>query len=91
MRAHGREYRSVVKRAVDEVERDDTNQHQQAADCGVDEKLDGRVDSSFASPNSDQEEHRHQRSLEEKIEEQQIQRNEDANHCAFQQEQKYVV
>ena len=66
----------IVERAdaggllMDKVERDDTDQHQQRPDRGIDEKLDCRIDAPLAAPNANQEEHRDQRCFKEQIEEQ---------------------
>jgi len=76
---------------ISEVEREDADQHQQAADRSVDEKLHRSVDATLATPDSDQEEHRHQRRFEEQVEEQQIERHEDADHRRFQDQQERVV
>src|SRR5438046_10603517 len=65
---------------VNEIERDNADQHQERSDRGVDEKLYGRIDASLAAPDTDEEEHRDERGFKEQIEEQQIERDEDADH-----------
>ena len=83
--------RRVIKRAIKVIERDDGHEHQQAAHRRVDEKLDRRVDATLAAPDSDQEEHRDQRCFKEQVEEQQVERNKDADHRRFKNEQKGVI
>ena len=77
---------SIIKGAnargilVNEIERDNADQHQERSDRGVDEELHGRIDASLAAPDTDEEEHRDERSFKEQIKEQQIERDEDADH-----------
>src|SRR5688500_1147068 len=88
---HQSQNSDVVKGVVDVVKRDDADQHQQTTDGRIYEEFYCRVNSSLATPNANQEKHRHQRRLEEQIEEEQIQRYKHAHHCASQQHQKDVV
>ena len=60
----------VVESVICKVQCDDRHQHQKAADCGVDEKLDRRVNPSFTTPDTNQEKHRDQRRFEEQVEQQ---------------------
>src|SRR5437867_1391610 len=75
---------SIIERAnasgvlVNEIERDNADQHQERSDRGVNEELHGRIDASLAAPDTDEEEHRDERSFKEQIKEQQIERDEDA-------------
>ena len=72
------------------IKRDDRDQHQQAAQGRVNKKLDRRIDAIFAAPDADKEKHRNQRRFKEKIKNEQIERDENADHRAFQQQQKNV-
>src|ERR1051325_4634493 len=50
---------------MNEIKRNDANQHQERSNGGVDKELDGRIDTPLAAPNADEEEHRHERRSEE--------------------------
>src|SRR5581483_5652110 len=74
-----------------EVEQQDTGQHKDTAEEGVQQELPGRIDASrhamleyIAAPDTDQQEHRGQLDLPEEEEEQQIERQEDAHHARLQ-------
>ena len=64
--------------SVGEVERQDGDQHEQAARLREEEELDGRVDPPLVAPDGDEEVHRHQHHLEEEVEEEQVERQEHA-------------
>src|SRR5262249_46606877 len=53
----------------------------------VEEELDGRVLFTWASPNADEEVHRQQHDLPEDIEEEEVERAEDAHHPRFEEEE----
>jgi len=72
IRSHGMDERGVVKGLIRKVKCDNRHQHQKAADCGVDEKLDRRINPSFSAPDTNEEKHWDQRCFEEQIEQQQI-------------------
>src|ERR1043166_4563840 len=76
---------------MNEIKRNDANQHQERSNGGVDKKLDGRIDTPLAAPNADEEEHRYEGSLEEQVEEQQIERDKDADHRRLQQQHQHVI
>jgi len=69
----------------------DGNQHQQGADEGVKEKLYGCVDPLFSTPDSNEEIHRNQHHFEENVEHHQVQREEETDDSAFQNQQKGVI
>src|SRR5215212_3146805 len=73
-------------RGVNVIKPDDGDQHQKRAEHRVNKKLDRRIDAVFAAPDTNQEKQRNQGSLEKQVENQQIQRNENANHRAFEQQ-----
>ena len=66
---------------VVEVEREDAEQHHHAADQGVQEELDRRVEAPVAAPDADQEVHRHQHDFPEQEEQQEVERDEGADHA----------
>ena len=62
----------------------DADQHQQRADQGVDEELDRREDAVFRAPDADEQGHRDQHQLPEDVEDEEIERHEDAEHAGLQ-------
>ena len=86
-----------------EIEHQDGDEHQRAAEHGVDEELDRRVDPPLhdpaaevvgavrIAPAADQEIHRDQRQLPEDEEEYQVERHEDADHPRFEQQHQGQV
>ena len=76
---------------IGEVQREDAEQHDDAADEGVQEELDRRVEPVRAAPDPDQEVHRHEHHFPEQEEEQEIERHERAEHAGLQHEQEDVV
>ena len=58
--------------AVDDVQGEDGDQHEQAADLGEQEELDGRIHAPLVPPQGDQEEHGDEHHLEEEVEEEQV-------------------
>ena len=76
---------------VVEVERQNAEQHDDAADQGVQEELDRRVQPVRAAPDADEEVHRHQHHFPEQEEEQEVERHERAEHPGLQDEQEDVV
>jgi hypothetical protein len=71
-------------RVIGEVEREDAEQHDHAADQGVEEELDRRVEPVGAAPDPDQEVHRDEHHLPEQEEEHEVERHERAEHAALQ-------
>ncbi len=76
---------------VVEVERQNAEQHDDAADQRVEEELDRRVEPVGAAPDTDQEIHRHQHHFPEQEEQQEIERHERAKHAGLQHQQEDVV
>jgi hypothetical protein len=74
-----------------EVEREDAEQHHHAADQRVEEELDRRVQPPVAAPDADEEVHRHQHDLPEQEEQQEVERNERADHAGLEHQQEDVV
>ena len=69
----------------------DGDEHQQGADQGVDHELDRGVDAACATPDPDDQVHRDQADLPEDVEEEQVERHEDAEHPDHQQQHGRVV
>ena len=76
---------------VGEVERQDAEQHQDAAHQRVEEELDGRVELPRAAPDPDEEVHRDQHHFPEHVEQEEVERHEDAEHSRLEQQQEDVV
>ena len=76
---------------MQEIQRNNADQHQQGAYRGEDEEFNGCIDSALPAPDSYQEKHRHQRRFEKEIEDEQVQRDKDADHGRFQQQHENVV
>ncbi len=72
-----------VEGALAQAQPQNGKQHQHRADHGVEHELDGRVGAPRAAPNADDEVHRHQAELPEHEEGEQIQRQENAQHADF--------
>src|ERR1700736_4383045 len=76
-------------REVDPRDREDGDQHREAANDGVDEEFERGVDPAALAPDPDQEVERNQHRLPEDIEEDEVKRQEYAGGRGFQdQEQK---
>src|SRR3989338_8958172 len=75
-----------VRRGI-EVEREDTQQHEQAAEQGIEEELDGGVLFLGTAPDADQEVHRDQREFPEHVEQEEVQGDEHAQHADLEQEE----
>src|SRR5665648_1176171 len=67
---------------------DDGDEHKQAADQREQEELDGRVDAPRASPDADDEVHRHQHDLPAHVEQEEVGSQKDSAHPHLQQEQR---
>ena len=70
------------------VEPEDRDQHQDRAEHRVQNEFHGGVDAALVSPHADHEIHRDQRELPEDEEEEQIERDEDADHGRFDHQQR---
>ena len=66
----------------------DRQQHQDRAGHGVQEELDGGVDAPRSAPDADQEVHRDEREFPEDVEQEQVLRQEDADHAHFEQQEE---
>ena len=69
-----------VEAAGMRVEPDDRGQHEDRRDHGVQEELDRGVNAPAMPPDADDQRHRNQRGFPEEVEEEQVERDEDANH-----------
>ena len=76
---------------MEEVERQDAEQQENRAHQGVEEELDGGVELAAVSPNADDEIHRHQHDFPENVEEEEVERHEDAQHAGLEQHEHDVV
>ena len=74
-----------------EVEGDDAEQHQHRAEQGVEEELDRGVELPRPAPDADDEVHRHQHHFPEDVEEEEVERAEDAQHPDFEEQEEDVV
>src|SRR5208283_5516200 len=74
-----------------EVEDQNAEEHQHAADQRIHDELHRRVLPALAAPDGDDEIHRHQHGLPENEEEQEIERHEDAQHGGLQEQEEGVV
>ena len=63
------------------VKRQNRQQHQHRAGQRVEEELDRRVQPAVAAPDADQEVHRHQHHFPEQVEQEEIERHENAQHA----------
>src|ERR1700730_13173769 len=75
-------------REVDPRDRQDRDQHREAADDGVDQEFECGVDPTALAPYPDQEVERNQHRLPEDIEEDEVQRQEDAGGGGLQDEEQ---
>ena len=72
--------------AVLEVEGQDGDQHEERAGHRVEDELDRRVDAAGPAPDPDDEVHRDQHRLPEDVEEEEVERDEDAQHARLEQQ-----
>ena len=73
------------------VQGNDTEQHQDAAQEGIKEELDGGIQAPVAAPDPDQEVHGDQHDFPEDIEQDEIEGHEDTEHPGFEDKQKGVI
>src|SRR5262249_40161620 len=78
----------VVERAALVEQVDDRDQHQHRPGHRVEEELDGRVDAPLVAPDADQEIHRNKAHFPEHVEEEQVERYENADQSELEQQQK---
>src|SRR5438132_8552262 len=74
-----------------EVEGEESEQHQNAAEKRVEKKLDGGIFASRPAPDADEEVHGQQHEFPENVEEEKIQGDEYAHHAGIQQEEERKV
>ena len=67
---------------------EDGDQHEQAAGHRVQHELDGRIDAPRATPDADQERHRDEHDLPEDVEEEEVEREERAEHARLEDEKE---
>ena len=83
----GREHPQIAR----EIEHQDRQQHQHAAEQRVEEELDRRVLPTRSAPDADQEVHGEEHHLPEDVEEKEIERHEHAQHARLEQQEEHVV
>src|SRR5262245_12299820 len=76
---------------VVEIKCQDTKQHQNGTEEGVQEKFDCRVKLSWSAPNADQEVHRHQHHFPENVEQHKIKRDKYTDHPCLQKQHEHVI
>ena len=70
------------------VQPDDGGQHEHRRDHGVQEELHRSIDLAAVPVHADQQRHRDQRGFPEEVEEEQIERDEDADHRGLEHQQQ---
>ena len=74
-----------------EIKHQHGDQHQHTAEQRVEKELDGRILFARSAPNADQEIHRQQHHFPEHVEQEEIQRDENAQHARHEQQEKNAV
>ena len=74
------------RRVVHVREAENREQHQHAAGHRVEDELDRGVDAPLVAPDADEEIHRHEHRVPEDVEEEEVERDEDAHHRALEQQ-----
>ena len=77
-----------VKAAGLRIQPEDRGQHEDRGDHGVHEKLHCGVDIALVAEHADQQRHRDQRGFPEEVEEEEIERGEDADQRGLQNQQQ---
>ena len=77
--------------AMNEVQSDDGHQHQYRSDHGIEDKLHRRVNAPLSAPNPNQEVHRDEHHFPKNVKQKEVQRGENADHAAFQQQHEDEV
>src|SRR3989449_581441 len=88
VRVRKRVHTGALAHEVHECE--DCHQHEQRAEEGVQEELDGRVDAALPAPHSDDEVHRNEHHLPHHVEQEKIEGHEHPDHPRRQDEQERV-
>src|SRR5271170_4053299 len=78
----------AARSAAEIVKPQNRHQHQNGAKHGVENKFHGGVDAARVAPYADQEIHGNQRQFPENEEEEQVERNENADHGRFDYQQR---
>src|SRR5437899_12106617 len=73
------------------VKRQNGQQHQYRSGQRVEEKFDRSIEPPVAAPHADQKVHRDEHHFPEQVEEEEIERHEDAQHARLQQQKQNVV
>ena len=76
---------------VGEVETQHGDQDEHAAEQGVEEELDGGIFAARPAPDADEEVHRQQHHFPEDVEEEEIEREERAEHAGFEDQEQHAV
>src|SRR5258708_32765127 len=94
----GGEQRGDVERACPtgcyrrvEVKREDGQEHDDGTGQCVEEEFDGGIEAAVATPDGDEEIHGDEHHFPENVEEEEIKRNEDADHAGLEEEKQNVV
>ena len=74
-----------------EVQHQDGDQHQHAAEQRVEKELDRRIFTPWSAPDADQEVHRQQHDFPEDVEQEEVEGQKDADHASFQQQKQHTV
>ena len=82
---------AAVGQRVVEVKRQDSQQHQDGAGQRVQKELDGGIELARPAPDADDEVHRNQHDFPEHVEEEEVERHENAQHAHLQQQEHGVV
>src|SRR5262245_3821805 len=81
----------VVRIAIEEVQRQNPQEHEHRAKQGVQEELDGRIQAPPMAPDANEEVHRHQHDFPKDVEQEEVQRHEHAQHAGLQKQQTGIV
>src|SRR6266851_1580707 len=76
---------------VVEIEREDREQHDDRACEGVQEKLDGGVETALAAPDADEEIHGNEHDFPENVEEEEVEREKHSEHAGLEQQEQDVI
>src|SRR5438093_9222331 len=77
--------------AIQEIQSDDRDQHQNGARHGVEKKFDGSINSPLTAPDPNQKAHGYQHGFPEYVEEEEIQRYKHSEHSRLQQEHEHKI
>ena len=80
-----------LKLPVLQIQVDESDQHQHGAEERVQEELERGVDPALAAPDADDQEHRHQHGFPQHVEQDAVERREDADHQAFEDQERREI